>query len=29
MKIVVDLLLKDEGNMNDIDVIIADYKEGL
>ena len=29
MKIVVDLLLKDEGNMNDIDVIIADCKEGL
>ena len=28
-KIVVDLLLKDEGNMNDNDVIIADCKEGL
>ena len=28
-KIVVDLLLKDEGNMNDNDVIIVDCKEGL
>ena len=28
-KIVIDLLLKDERNMNDNDVIIVDCKEGL